>query len=293
MVKKFLLYILIIFLFSANQIMAENWIPIQANNGKTAEFDIDSFVINNNIAKYKVKQTTIDDERTFNMVTNLSYKTSAIYDMSIVDYTGKRKFENYSNNLKYLPIKEGSLNQALYRFLLYLKESNISNISNNKELQKYISKLQKKIQRSWHPNNVLGYSHPKKKAIAYVTLVVDKNGNIVSRSYQNNTNKDKEYEDFNDNLKTEISKFYTKHKTIEPLPASFKGDYAVFVIKYEYFIQDELQNNVQSDWNKVGIGYIECNKKFSGTYAILRLFTLPFKFIYGIFEDSYYDAFGK
>ena len=293
MIKKVLLYVSIILLFSINQVMAENWIPIQANNGKTAEFDIDSFVITNNIVKYRVKQTTMEDERISNLITNLSNKTSAICDIEIIDYTGKRKFESYANNLKYVPIKEGSLNQALYQFLIYLKESNISNISSNKELQKYIAKLQKKIQRSWHPNNVLGYSHPKKKAIAYVTLVVDKNGNIISRSYQNNTNKDKKYDDFNDNLKSEIGKFYKKHKSVEPLPANFKGDFAVFVVKYEYFIQDELQNNIQYDWNKVGIGYIECNKKFSGTYAVLRLFTLPFKFIYGIFEESYHDAFGK
>lgn len=190
MIKKILLYILIIFLFSANQVIAENWIPVQADNGKTTEFDIDSLVLTNNIARYRVKQRILEEDKIFNMVTNFNNKTSAICDIEIIDYTGKRKFESYSSKLKYLPIRKGSLNQALYQFLIYLKESNINDVSSSRELKKYITKLQKKIQGSWHPNNLyeLGYSQPDKKAIAYVTLFVHKNGNIYYVSYQNNTN---------------------------------------------------------------------------------------------------------
>lgn len=293
MIKKILLYILIIFLFSANQVMAENWIPVQADNGKTAEFDIDSLVITNNIARYRVKQRILEEDKIFNMVTNFNNKTSAICDIEIIDYTGKRKFESYLNKLKYLPIKERSLNQALYQFLIYLKESNINDVSSSRELKKYINKLQKKIQGSWHPNNLyeLGYFQPDEKAIAYVTLFVHKNGNIHYVSYQNNTNT--EYDEFNKKLKAEINKFYTKHKTLEALPENFKGEGVVIVVKYEYFIQDKLQKDFSSDWNNVGIGYIECNKKFFRAYPVLRLFILPFKFIYGILEESYEDAFGR
>ena len=53
--------------------------------------------------------------------------------------------------------------------------------------QKYFKKQQRIVQRKWHPNKFWG-PEPNDRVVSYVVLVVDKNGNILSKNYQNAIN---------------------------------------------------------------------------------------------------------
>lgn len=296
MIYKNLFFIFITFFFSINQAMAENWVPIQSFNGKTAEIDIDSIIIKGEIVKFKIKQVSSDKIIVYNILTNFSNKTSAICDITITYNTGQKVFENYSKQLTYMKIKEDSLNATTYRLLSYLKTCNINSFSSTDELKIYLKKLQKKIQKHWHPNIIFHFTEhqPNEKAIAYVTLLIFRDGYTQCINYQNNTNMDKYYENFNENLKNEIMKYYKKHKYLEPLPVNFKGDAAIVVIRYEYLINNKMSINASSNWNNVGVGYIESNKKFTKAYPVLRLLLiLPFEYVYSLFEEQYNEVYRR
>lgn len=278
------IYLNIIFIFiyllNCNMAYADNWIPVKSEQGKVAEIDIDNLKIIGDFAIYKIKKTTIDKDFIYNMVTDYENKSTSITSMEIWENSKQIAFEDYSKNQKYMPIKEGTLNQSVYDFLLFIKKT-IYVDKNSKILKRYFNQLQSQIQRSWHPNNLSGHQ-PKERAIAYMTLLVDKQGNIIYKKYQNNTNTETKYESFNKQLQKEIEKFYNKHSKLSPLPSDFKGEKVILVIKYEYsFVKDAKSQKLT--WNNVGIRYIVCGKNNSFLYLLLQIIFLPVELIYWIF----------
>ncbi len=280
-------FLLILFIFSFNLIntaFAENWIPVKSDNGKVAELDIQSIKVDGNIVKYNIKQATLDKDMVYRMITNYKNKTTAIVSMEIRQNGKQVGFEDYSNKLKYVAIKNGTLNDAVYQILEYSKDFD-NTCAKSPEWDKYFKKLQSKIQRGWHPNTVLGRHYPKEHVTAYVTLVIDKDGNILYRGYENNTNTANKYQNFNANFEQEINKFYEKVNKLDPLPSNFNGNKIIVIVKYEYTIAKDPLYPQKFRWSEVGISYMICNKKYSGLYAIMRLLFLPVEFVYIILFD--------
>ena len=160
-----------------------------------------------------------------------------------------------------------------------------------KTWNKYFKRQQRLVQGSWHPNNVDGYEPPH-NAIAYVTVVLDKYGNILSRTYQNNTNTDPIYSRFNENLEQEINKIFIKNSKFEPLPYEFKGDKIIVVMKFTYSF-DRNAKSEKISWEETGIGYLGFGKNKSNWVivgkAIYVIVALPAAIPCALFHINVYD----
>lgn len=278
-IKKILASLLIFVLFTTNYALAANWIPIKADNGKVAEIDIDSLEKNNNTIKYKIKQTKLENDVIYGMVTDCNNKTTAILNMTIYKDGKQIGFEDYSKSIKYTPLKQGTLNWSAYKIITLANNALALNVDRT-IWEKYFKKQQKKIQKNWHPNLITANHYPKKKAIAYVTLVLDKDGNIVKRSYQNTTNNIAKYKEFNNRLKQEIEKPFTKIK-FDPLPSEYAEEKLIVIIKFEYSMIGDAKSKSIS-FNNTGIGYLECGKNNSALISIGALLAIPFVLLYCI-----------
>lgn len=278
-IKNILASLLIFILITTNCTFAANWIPIKADNGKVAEIDIDSLEKHNSTVKYKIKQTKLENDVIYNMITDCNNKTTAILNMTIYKDGKQIGFEDYSKAVKYAPIKLGTLNWSAYKIITLANNAPALNVD-KAVWEKYFKKQQKKIQKNWHPNLMTANHYPKERAIAYMTLVLDKNGNIVKRSYQNTTNTKAKYDKFNNRLKQEIEKPFDKIK-FDPLPAEYKEENLIVIMKFEYSMEGDAKSKSIS-FNNTGIGYLECGKNNSGLIGIGALLAIPFVIVYYI-----------
>ncbi len=279
--KKYLITLLLFFFMTANNVFAINWIPITADSGKVAEIDIDSIEKNNEVIKYKIKQNKLEDEIIYTMVTNYANKTTAISNMSIYRNDKQIEFKDYSKIIKYTPIKQGTLNEAAYRILTLV--NNAPALDMDKVIwDKYFKKYQRKIQRNWHPNLILANHYPRERySIAYVTLIINKDGDIAYQYYYNDTNQEKKFDDFNKKLKEEIEKAFKKIK-FKSLPKEYMADNVIVVMQFTYS-WDGMGGHAKSqpiEFNDLGIGYIELGKNYSGAFAITKVLFFPLTLTY-------------
>ncbi len=271
-IKEILSGLLVFVLLTANCTFAANWVPVKADNGKIAEIDIDSIEKSGNLIKYKIKQI-LENEVIYSMVTNSKNKTTAIINMAIYKNNKQIGFEDYSKTINYSQIKKGSLNETVYKILTLTNDTATSGVEPS-TWKKYFNKQQKKIQRNWHPNLMLsGGDEPTEKSIAYVMLVLNKNGNIIKKSYLNNTNKDTKYKKFNDRLQEEIEKPFKKIE-FDPLPEEYKEDKLIIIMKFEYSKTGNVKSKTIS-FNNTGIGYLECAKKESTLIDLALILGFP------------------
>lgn len=260
-IKKILATILLLCFGIFNSAIAEVWLPITAENGKISEVEIDTIDIDSNIATYSVKRKDVNYEYIAKMKINLDDKTFAVVNNTAYSNGKQVSFKDNSSKLAYTTIKEGTLADSVYKMLIIAKESPALDVK-LKTWEKYFKRQQRQIQKSWHPNLIAGESS-KENAIAYVIVVVDKEGNILSRTYQNNSNTDKAYSEFNQNLKTEIDKIFIKNKKFEPLPKEFKGDKIILVMKFNYSFNKDAKIE-KITWEDTGIGFLGYGKNNSG-----------------------------
>ena len=286
MKTKIKMLVLIISVISLmNKVMAANWMPVKADNGKVAEINISSFKKNGNLIEYEIKQNRLDDEIIYRMITDYNNKSTAILSMSIYNSEKQIGFEDFSKHIKYNRIKEGTLNDSVYQVLLLAKEAPALSID-SKIWDKYFNKYQRKLQRNWHPNTMQCSHYPKERAVAYVTLVIDKNGNIVYKDYRNITNTASKYNNFNERLEKEIEKAFDKVPKFQPLPKEYKGDKIIVIIKFEYSYKGDAKKQSIS-FNNTGIGYLECGKNYSTLSALGQLIIFPLKIPYNIFVEPF------
>ena len=268
-----------------NKVMAANWMPVKAENGKVAEINISSFKKNGNLIEYEIKQNRLDDEIIYKMITDYDSKSTAILNMSIYNDGKQVGFEDFSKHVKYSRIKEGTLNDSVYQVLLLVKEAPALSID-SKVWDKYFNKYQSKLQRNWHPNTMQCSHYPKERAVAYVTLIISKDGNILYKDYQNITNTASKYNDFNERLEKEIEKAFNKISEFQPLPKEYKGNKIIVIMKFEYSYKGDAKKQSIS-FNNTGIGYLECGKNYSALAALGQLLIFPLKIPYYIFIEPF------
>ena len=268
-----------------NKAIAANWMPVKADNGRVAEINISSFKKNGSLIEYEIKQNRLDDEIIYKMITDYDSKSTAILNMSIYNDGKQVGFEDFSKHVKYNRIKEGTLNDSVYQVLLLVKEAPALSID-SKVWDKYFNKYQCKLQRNWHPNTMQCSHYPKERAVAYVTLIIGKDGNILYKDYQNITNTASKYNDFNERLEKEIEKAFNKISEFQPLPKEYKGNKIIVIMKFEYSYKGDAKKQSIS-FNNTGIGYLECGKNYSALAALGQLLIFPLKIPYYIFIEPF------
>lgn len=286
------IFLIIVGLFIVQSVcFAEIWIPVQATNGKSVELNLNSIEKQDNVIRYDLKQNKQDKIIINRLETDFVHKQTAILNESIYKsdedtYTLSKRigFEDYSKQKKYYEIKEGTLNEALYNFMILSIDTPTLDSSINWE--KYFNKQQKKMQKYWHPNTMLCKHYPKERAIAFVTLVVNKNGDIEYRGYQNLTNTRSKYNDFNNRFEQEIDKVFQKVPKFKPLPKEYKGDKVVLIIKFEYSYKYDAKME-QITFNDIGYGSLIMGKNYSNLATIGQLLILPLIIPYSLFIEPF------
>lgn len=284
-IKIFITVLIISIIGFMNKAMAANWMSVKANNGRVAEINISSFKKNGSLIEYEIKQNRLDDEIIYKMITDYDSKSTAILNMSIYNDGKQVGFEDFSKHVKYNRIKEGTLNDSVYQVLLLVKEAPALSID-SKVWDKYFNKYQSKLQRNWHPNTMQCSHYPKERAVAYVTLIIGKDGNILYKDYQNITNTASKYNDFNERLEKEIEKAFNKISEFQPLPKEHKGNKIIVIMKFEYSYKGDAKKQSIS-FNNTGIGYLECGKNYSALAALGQLLIFPLKIPYYIFIEPF------
>lgn len=284
-IKIFITVLIISIISFMNKAMAANWMSVKANNGRVAEINISSFKKNGSLIEYEIKQNRLDDEIIYKMITDYDSKSTAILNMSIYNDGKQVGFEDFSKHVKYNRIKEGTLNDSVYQVLLLVKEAPALSID-SKVWDKYFNKYQSKLQRNWHPNTMQCSHYPKERAVAYVTLIIGKDGNILYKDYQNITNTASKYNDFNERLEKEIEKAFNKISEFQPLPKEYKGNKIIVIMKFEYSYKGDAKKQSIS-FNNTGIGYLECGKNYSALAALGQLLIFPLKIPYYIFIEPF------
>ena len=284
-IKIFITVLIISIIGFMNKAMAANWMSVKANNGRVAEINISSFKKNGSLIEYEIKQNRLDDEIIYKMITDYDSKSTAILNMSIYNDGKQVGFEDFSKHVKYNRIKEGTLNDSVYQVLLLVKEAPALSID-SKVWDKYFNKYQSKLQRNWHPNTMQCSHYPKERAVAYVTLIISKDGNILYKDYQNITNTASKYNDFNERLEKEIEKAFNKISEFQPLPKEYKGNKIIVIMKFEYSYKGDAKKQSIS-FNNTGIGYLECGKNYSALAALGQLLIFPLKIPYYIFIEPF------
>lgn len=263
-VMMFLLLI-ISFFTPAN---AAVWYPITGASGNVQEIELDTIEIDDNFVTYNCKK--LDKNYTYitKMRINLEAKTFAILNMKALLNGKQTSFKDNSRNIQYIPIKEGSLAESVYNMMIIAKQSPALDVK-MKVWEKYFNKHQRIIQRSWHPNFNSYSKKPYDRSVAYVTLVIDKNGNIVSKKYQNNTNTDPMYNEFNEGLKKKVENVFVKMPKFDPLPKEYKGDNIIVVLKFEYSFKHDAKSQ-KIAWEETGIGFLENGKNQSALVGLCK-----------------------
>ena len=273
--------IILIFFLCINPVFASNWIPVEAQDGKIAEIDFDSIIKNQNILKYDVKlSTTYNYYTVTKFVINTLNKTYA--QISTTSYeNGRKNAFTEAKILQYKQIKSGSLQDELYKTVSLLVGSSNNSIDKS-TLEKYVKEQQKKIDKYWHPNNYdLSLATTQNLSVtleSYVTLILDKQGNIISYGYKDTPCL------FSTTLEDDIKNIiFTKIGKFDNLPNSFTGDKLILFIKFYYSEINTIKNNISIN-NNCSVSYITIAKNHSTFYKTIKdlggfIITLPFAII--------------
>ena len=273
--------ILLVVFFSISPVFASNWIPVESSDGKVAEIDFDSISKKQNTLMYEVKLSTAYNYYTITkfLIDTLN-KTYA--QVSTTSYeNGRKKAFTEAKTLQYKQIKSGSLQDELYKTVSLLVGCS-SNSIDKSTLEKYVKEQQKKIDKYWHPNNYdLSLATTQNLSVtleSYVTLILDKQGNIISYGYKDTPGL------FSTTLEDDIKNIiFTKIGKFDNLPNSFTGDKLILFIKFYYSEINTIKNNISIN-NNCSVSYITIAKNHSTFYKTIKdlggfIITLPFAII--------------
>ena len=121
----------------------------------------------------------------------------------------------------------------------------------------------------WHPNNYdLSLATTQNLDVtleSYVTLILDRQGNIISYGYKGN-----DYEFFASTLKSDINNIINnKIGKFDALPKQFTGDKIILFIKFYYSTNKNIKKSVSAKEN-CNVGYITISKKQATFYQMAK-----------------------
>ena len=222
MLKKILSIMLIILFFNTNYAFAENWVTITAENGKSADLDLDSIQMVLDTVEYNIKTENKDYIYINKMSTELykagiptaviertQYKNSISEDNQI-------SHENISNR-DYRVVKSGTLQAEIFDVLS--KELDKKNFTQGKSTwNKYLKRQRKQIYKHWKPQGKYWNTYSEYTSPVYfdeTLLIVDKNGIIKNRQYNNSS--------------------LPELTVIEPLPEDYTAETFQLGVKMNYY----------------------------------------------------------
>lgn len=196
-IKKFVTFSLILLLLNLNISYAENWVTITAENGKSADLDLDSIKMAVDTVEYDIK-TEYDNYIYINTMSTELYKEGlptavaertkykdTISGSSIIE---KEKIQKRD----YRELKSGTLQSEIFDVLS--KELSKRSFSQGKSTwNKYLKKQRKQIYKEWSPhkdywNNTIRYITPFDTNT--VVLEVNKDGTIKEKYNDNGVLRD-------------------------------------------------------------------------------------------------------
>lgn len=223
MIKKVIALFLIFFLLNVNFAYAENWVTITAENGKSADLDLDSIQMAIDTVEYNTR-TQNDEYIYINKMSTELYKEgipTAVIERSKYknDLSENNKISDEKIEIRdYRVLKPGTLQSEIFDVLS--KELTKKKFTRGKSTwNKYLKRQRKDIYEKWEPsgnyfNSVSSFASPV--YINRVILTVDKDGIIQ--------NKQNDY----DSVLTDLS-------VIEPLPDDYTAETFQLDVKMNYY----------------------------------------------------------
>lgn len=277
---------LFIMFIGINPCYAENWIPIKSFDGKVAEIDTESVIKNNENFEFNVRLLTSYNYYTVNkFVIDLKTKSFAQVSTTTFENGVITKYAE-AKELKYKPVRTGSIQENFYKTMLLLTGS-INIGVKQVDMEKYLKNQQKKIIKNWNPSN---YNYNANKnwlptTEGYITLIIDKHGNIISYKYNNihqNTISTIMKSDFYHIINSKIKKF-------DELPKNYNSDMFVMFVKILYPNNKNIPDEVKIK-NNYGVGYITVSKTSSSLGKTVKdtgftLLSVPFAVLSPILEN--------
>ena len=202
---------------------AANWITITAENGQSADLDLDSIRMSIYTVEYKIRITDGDISYINSFSTEL-YKegTPTAVISSVVYADGEQIDEEVYHDYNYRSLEEGSLQAEIFDVLSKNLPAGEFNQRQTKWTN-YLNRQQKSLQKTWKPEK---FKNMKKECITddgeqqvYVCntyIETDKNGNILTQ--------------YSSNMKDLI-----KIKKIEPLPEEYNQKTFTLTINKNYY----------------------------------------------------------
>ena len=195
MFKRITAILLLIFFCNLNFAYAQNWVTITAENGKSADLDLDSIKMVVDTVEYDIK-TTFDDVIYINKLSTDLYKEgmpsavierkkykNEISELSLIS-------EEVIKNREYKTLKPGTLQAEIFDVLSKRLQEKTFN-EGYKTWKKYLKTQRKTIQKTWKPipfrklksvyMDVLPTPYYKNR----IELDIDKNGVIQQRRVAN------------------------------------------------------------------------------------------------------------
>ncbi len=223
MIKKVVSISLIIFLLNVNFAFAENWVTITAENGKSADLDLDSIQMVIDTVEYNIR-TQNDNYIYINKMSTELYKEgipTAVVERS--KYKNNLSDNNKISDEKveirdYRVVKSGTLQSEIFDVLS--KELDKKDFTQGKSTwNKYLKRQRKEISKKWKPYGNYFGSDSNSTSPVYINnviLTVDKNGIIKSKQYDNHS-------------------FLNDLSVIEPLPENYTAETFQLDVKMNYY----------------------------------------------------------
>ncbi len=273
--------------FTNNEIYAESWIPVQSESTKYVELDLDSIKKEGKVISYKVRRydgknviiDTFSTDFNSNKTTLLNKLVYNEYDYEKEKHTFLSTEKLYTTQKIISPIKADNLQNALLNFLTLVADT--PSLDSNIDWQGYFNKQQKKMQKYWHPNLIYYWYYPDERAVIDVTMVINKNGDIVYRYIASQNNSDEHAKKFNERLNEQIDNVFYNVPKFEPLPKEYKGDNIVLVMRFEFSLkQDTNMRGIYFDDR--GFGDLLMGKNISVPIFLGQILLLPLKIPYSL-----------
>jgi len=284
--NAFIIFILSIFI-AINEVYAESWIPVQSESNKYVELDIDSIKKDGKTIQYCVRRYNGNDVIIDKFSTNFNNNKTTLINKSVYnanDYAREKHIflsteEAYTNQEQISPIKSDNLKNALYNFLKLVADT--PTLDSDIDWQEYFNKQQKKMQKYWHPNLIYYWYYPDERAVIDITMVINKNGDIVYRCSTFKNNSDEHAKNFNKRLMQQIDNVFRNVPKFEPLPKEYKGDKIVLVMRFEFSLkQDTSIRGIYFDDR--GFGDLLMGKNISVPIFLGQVLLLPIKIPYSL-----------
>lgn len=220
--KKIISITLIMFLLNINFAYAENWVTITAENGKSADLDLDSIQMAVDTVEYDIR-TQNNDFIYINKMSTELYKEgipTAVIERSKYknDLSENNKISDEKIDIRdYRILKSGTLQAEIFDVLS--KELDKKSFTHGKSTwNKYLKRQRKEIYKHWKPYGNYWNTYSNSTSPVYfddVLLIVDKNGIIQRKEHDRRS-------------LPELS-------VIEPLPEDYTAETFQLDVKMNYY----------------------------------------------------------